>query len=93
MAMGARSLEERAQGENMLTGTLKSLFALAESYPDLKANQNFLDLQGQLADIENDIMNARKYYNAIVREFNIARERFPQRHRGQHDASGEETDV
>ncbi|UOO37899.1 LemA family protein [Oscillospiraceae bacterium CM] len=77
MAMGAQSLEERAQGENMLTGTLKSLFALAENYPELKANQNFLDLQGQLAAIENDIMNSRKYYNAIVREFNIAREAFP----------------
>lgn len=77
MAMGAQSLEERAKGENMLTGTLKSLFALAENYPELKANQNFLDLQGQLSVIENDIMNSRKYYNAIVREFNIAREAFP----------------
>ena len=77
MAMGAQSVEERAQGENMLTGSLKSLFALAESYPELKANQNFLDLQAQLTSIENDIVNARKYYNAIVREFNIAREAFP----------------
>lgn len=77
MAMGAQSLEARAQGENMLTGTLKSLFALAENYPELKANQNFLDLQGQLSAIENDIVNARKYYNAIVRDFNIAREAFP----------------
>jgi LemA protein len=77
MAMGAQSLKERAQGENMLTDTLKSLFALAESYPELKANQNFLELQGQLNGIENDIMNARKYYNAIAREFNIAREAFP----------------
>jgi LemA protein len=77
MAMGAQTLEERAQGENMLTGTLKSLFALAENYPELKANQSFLELQAQLNAIENDIMNARKYYNAIVREFNIAREAFP----------------
>lgn len=77
MAMGAQSLEERAQCENMLTGTLKSLFALAENYPELKANQSFLDLQGQLSGIENDIMNSRKYYNAIVREFNIACESFP----------------
>jgi LemA protein len=77
MAMGAQTLEERAQGENMLSGTLKSLFALAESYPELKANQSFLDLQGQLSGIENDIVNSRKYYNAIVREFNIAREAFP----------------
>lgn len=77
MAMGAQSLEERAQGENMLTGTLKSLFALAENYPELKANQNFLDLQSQLSAIENDIVNSRKYFNAIVRDFNIAREAFP----------------
>jgi LemA protein len=77
MAMGAQTMEERAQGENMLTGTLKSLFALAENYPELKANQSFLDLQAQLASIENDIVNARKYYNAIVREFNIACQAFP----------------
>ncbi len=77
MAMGAQSLEARAQGENMLSGTLKSLFALAENYPELKANQNFLDLQGQLSAIENDIVNSRKYYNAIVRDFNIACEAFP----------------
>lgn len=76
-AMGAQSLDERAQGENLLTNSLKSLFALAESYPDLKANQSFLDLQGQLARIEEDIVNARKYFNAIVREFNIACEAFP----------------
>ena len=77
MAMGAQTLEERAQGENMLSGTLKSLFALAESYPELKANTNFMDLQNQLSAIENDILNARKWYNAIVREFNVAREAFP----------------
>ncbi len=77
MAMGAQTLEERAKGENMLSGTLKSLFALAESYPELKANQNFIDLQNQLTSIENDIVNSRKWYNAIVREFNIAREAFP----------------
>lgn len=77
MAMGAQTLEERAQGENLLTGSLKSLFALAENYPELKANQSFLDLQAQLNQIETDIVNARKYYNAVVREFNIAREAFP----------------
>jgi LemA protein len=77
IAMGAQSVEERAQGENMLTGTLRSLFAVAENYPELKANQNFLDLQGQLTSLENDIANSRKYYNALVREFNIAREAFP----------------
>jgi LemA protein len=77
MAMSAGTMEQRAEGENMLTGTLKSLFALAESYPELKANQNFLDLQGQLTGLENDIASSRKYYNALVREFNIAREAFP----------------
>ncbi len=77
LAMSAGSTEERAQGDNMLSGTLKSLFALAESYPDLKANQNFLDLQNQLKAIEADIANARKYYNAVVRDYNTLRETFP----------------
>ncbi len=77
LAMSAGSTEERAQGDNMLSGTLKSLFALAESYPDLKANQNFLDLQNQLKAIEGDIANARKYYNAVVRDYNTLRETFP----------------
>ena len=77
MAMSATTTEERAQGDNMLTGTLKSLFALAESYPELKANQNFMDLQKQLTAIEMDIVNARKYYNAVVREYNTLREAFP----------------
>lgn len=77
MAMSAQTVEQRAEGENMLTGTLKSLFALAEAYPELKANQNFLDLQGQLTGLENDIASSRKYYNALVRDFNIAREAFP----------------
>jgi LemA protein len=77
LAMSAQTVEQRAEGENMLTGTLRSLFALAESYPELKANQNFLDLQGQLTSLENDIASSRKYYNALVRDFNIAREAFP----------------
>lgn len=77
MAMSAKTVEQRAEGENMLAGTLRSLFALAESYPELKANTNFLDLQGQLTGLENDIASSRKYYNALVREFNIAREAFP----------------
>jgi LemA protein len=77
MAMSAQTVEQRAEGENMLTGTLRSLFALAESYPELKANTNFLDLQGQLTSLENDIASSRKYYNALVREYNIARESFP----------------
>ena len=61
----------------MLTGTLKSLFAVAENYPDLKANANFLDLQNQLKSLEEDIANARKYYNAVVKQFNNRCEMFP----------------
>jgi len=77
MAAGAKSMEERIEGENMLTGTLKSLFAVAESYPDLKANVNFMDLQKQLQYLEEEIANSRKYYNAVVKMFNTKREVFP----------------
>ncbi len=77
MAMNATSAEERIQGEGMLTNTLKSLFAVAESYPELKANQNFLDLQQQLQGIETEIANSRRYYNAVVRDYNTKREVFP----------------
>lgn len=77
MAMNASSTEERMEGEGMLTNTLKSLFAVAENYPDLKANQNFLDLQQQLQGIETEIANSRKYYNAVVRDYNTKREVFP----------------
>ena len=68
---------EQAESENMLTGALKSLFALAESYPELKANTNFLDLQQQLADVENNIQAARRYYNASVRDNNTKVDQFP----------------
>ena len=77
MAMNAQTPADRAQAENMLSGTLKSLFAVAENYPDLKANQNFLDLQAQLTDTEDKIEASRRYYNANVREFNIKIMRFP----------------
>ena len=77
MAQGASTPEEKAAGESMLQGTLKSLFAVAESYPDLKANQNFMDLQGQLKAVEEDIANSRKYYNAVVMQFNTKCEVFP----------------
>lgn len=77
MAQGASTMEEKMHGENMLTGTLKSLFAVAENYPDLKANQNFMDLQHQLKAVEEDIANARKYYNAVVKIFNNKCEMFP----------------
>lgn len=77
MAANATTMEDKIQGENMLTGTLKSLFAVAEAYPDLKANVNFMDLQGKLSMLEDDIASSRKYYNALVRDFNIKREAFP----------------
>ena len=76
-AMGAQTVEDRAKAENMLTGTLKSLFAVAENYPELKANQNFLDLQTNLTEIENQIQMARRYYNAVVRDYNVMCESFP----------------
>ena len=74
---GPESTAARAQAENALTSGLRQLFAVAESYPDLKANQNVLDLQRQLGDNENDIASARRYYNAVVRDFNTLRESFP----------------
>lgn len=76
-AQGASTIEDKIAGENALQGTLKSLFAVAEGYPDLKANTNFLDLQEQLKKIEDDIANARKYYNAVIKEFNTKCEVFP----------------
>lgn len=76
-AMGAQTIEEHAQAENMLTGALKSVFALSESYPDLKANQNFLALQTELSDTENKIQAARRFYNGNVRDLNIKIETFP----------------
>ena len=77
MAQGAGTVEEKLAGENMLQGSLKSLFAVAEGYPDLKANQNFMDLQNQLKSVEEDIANSRKYYNAVVKQFNNKCEMFP----------------
>ncbi len=77
LAMGARTPEEHAQAENMLTNTLKTLFAVAEAYPDLKANANFLDLQRELADTENKIQSARRFYNGTVLDFNNAIQMFP----------------
>lgn len=78
MAMGTSGpTKDHAEAENMLTGTLKSIFALAEAYPDLKANQNFLALQGELSDTENKIQAARRFYNTNVRDLNISIESFP----------------
>jgi len=76
-AMGAQTVQEHAQAENMLTGALKSLFAVSESYPDLKANTNFVELQRELSDTENKIQAARRFYNSVVQELNTALESFP----------------
>ena len=77
MAADSKTIEGRIQGENMLQSTLRSLFAVAEAYPDLKANQNFMELQSQLQRIEDEIANSRKYYNAVVKQFNTKTESFP----------------
>jgi len=71
------NVKEKAQAENMLSGTLKSLFAVAENYPDLKANQNFLQLQEELTSTENKIGFARQFYNDSVMNYNTAKETFP----------------
>lgn len=67
----------KGDAENMLSGTLKSIFALAESYPDLKANTNFIELQRELSDTENKIQASRRFYNGNVRDFNTKLEVFP----------------
>lgn len=77
MAMGAGNLKDEAAAQNNLSGTLKSLFAVSESYPDLKANQNFLELQRELTDTENKIQAARRFYNTNVKDFTIASQTFP----------------
>ena len=73
----ASTVKEAAQGENMLEGALKSLFAVAEAYPDLKANQNFLQLQQELVDTEDKIQGARRFYNGGVRDLNTKIQLFP----------------
>ncbi len=75
--MSANSPEERAKSENMLSGTLKSLFAVTENYPQLQANENFLSLQNNLRNLEDEIANSRKYYNGCVKLFNNKIEVFP----------------
>lgn len=76
-AMGAHTLAEHGTAENALSAALKSVFALSEAYPDLKANQNFLELQRELADTENKIQAARRFYNGNVRDLNTSVESFP----------------
>jgi len=77
MAMGSQNIPDLQKGENALASGLKSIFALSEAYPDLKANQGFVNLQNQLQTLENDILQSRKYYNAVVKSFNTKRELFP----------------
>lgn len=77
IAMQTKDTAKKAEAENMLAGTLKTLFAVAENYPDLKANQNFAKLQDELTDTENKIQAARRFYNGLVRNFNIKLEVFP----------------
>lgn len=76
-AMQAGDTHEKAQAENMLSQTLKSLFAVAENYPQLRANENFLELQRELSDTENKIQAARRFYNGNVRDFNTKIQIFP----------------
>jgi LemA protein len=76
-AMGAQSAGDKAQAENALSQTLKSLFAVAEAYPDLKANQNFLELQRELTDTEDKVQASRRFYNGNVRDFNTKIQVFP----------------
>lgn len=77
MATSKSSIEEQSKSENILSGTLKSLFALSENYPDLKANANFLELQRELVDTENKIQASRRFYNTNVLAFNTKIELFP----------------
>ena len=76
-AVAANTVKGQAQAEGMLTQALGKLFALAEAYPELKANENFLQLQDQLADVENKIAASRRFYNNAAQEYNTAREQFP----------------
>ncbi len=77
MGINAQTVKEQAQAENMITGALKSLFAVAEAYPDLKANQNFLMLQEELSGTESKIAFARQFYNDSVMTYDTNRQRFP----------------
>jgi len=77
MAMNAKNVQEKEQAENMISGALKTIFALSENYPELKANENFMNLQNTLSEIEEHIQLSRRYYNANVRDFNTKIELFP----------------
>ena len=77
-ALGANTIAEHQKSENMLSDALKSIFAVAENYPDLKANENFLELQRELSDTENKIQSARRFFNSTVQDFNTSQQVFPQ---------------
>ena len=76
-AASAGTVDQKVAAENMLSGALRQLFAVSEAYPDLKANQNFLSLQGELSDIENKLAAARRFFNSAVSEFNASIQQFP----------------
>jgi LemA protein len=76
-AMGAQGMKAREEADNVLSSTLKSLFAVAENYPDLKASANFLELQKEITDTEDKIQAARRFYNTNVRDLNTKIETFP----------------
>ena len=76
-AMGAQTIKEKGEAENFLSSTLKSLFAVSENYPDLKASVNFLELQRELRDTEDKVQASRRFYNTNVRDLNIKIESFP----------------
>jgi len=75
--MSAKTMEETAKADNMISGALKTLFAVAENYPNLKANENFIQLQGRISGLENEIADRREFYNDSVNTFNIRIESFP----------------
>ena len=77
MAVAAPNLDQKIQAENMLSGALRQMFALSESYPDLKANANFQQLQGELSDIENKLAAARRFFNNAVQEYNTGIQQLP----------------
>ena len=76
-AMGAKTVGEHGEAENMLTSTLKTLFAVSENYPQLKASENFLELQKELRDTEDKIQASRRFYNGTVRDYNTKSQSFP----------------
>lgn len=76
-ALAAPGVEQKVAAENMLSGALRQLFALSESYPDLKANQNFQQLQSEISDIENKLASSRRFFNSAVQEYNTGIQQFP----------------